>query len=155
MGKTISKIRFYIYGSALLPFFLLLVSGLILLKYHTGESLEETVMGQNGHFWYLIHKITSVVSLIFIILHLFVKTDWVKRFFSLKLKGAFKSANSILFVVFILCSSTGLLAWLVFQGTTTAKTLVGIHNKLGLLLISLFVIHLWNYRKMIIRHFRS
>jgi hypothetical protein len=79
---------------------------------------------------------------------LFVKTDWVKRFFVLKLKGAFKASNISLFVVFVLCVFTG------FGTGIISSKLEGIHNKFGLLLIGLFIMHIWNYRKVIIKQFR-
>jgi len=155
MNISKTKTRFYIYAIALLPFILLITTGVIMLKYHTGAPVESIIIGLDGHSWMTFHKIISVISMLLILLHLFVKTDWVKNLFLFKLKSKFKAANIILFVVFFLCSLTALCAWLIFGGTATAQLLVGIHNKLGLLLILLFVIHIWNYRKVIISQFKK
>ncbi|PKQ64500.1 hypothetical protein BZG02_06750 [Labilibaculum filiforme] len=152
MSKSANKIRFTIYAIAFIPFILLLATGVILLKYHTGAPLESTVMGWNAHYWFSFHKLTAVLSILLILLHLFVKTDWVKNLLLSKLKARFKASNIILFIVFIICSLTALCSWLIFDGANIAELLRGIHNKLGLLLIVMFVIHLWNYRKVIVSH---
>lgn len=155
MDQSINKIRFNIYTIALLPFILLLGTGVILLKYHTGTPPELTVMGCDAYFWFAFHKLTSVISILLISLHLFVKTDWVKNLFLFKLKGGFKTSNIILFLVFIFCSLTALCSWLIFEGAEISGLLKGIHNKLGLLLIVMFVVHLWNYRKIIISQLKK
>ena len=56
MYKSKGNTRFYIYTLAFLPFILLLASGLILLKYHTGSAPESKVIGFDGHFWMTFHK---------------------------------------------------------------------------------------------------
>ncbi|MRT92595.1 hypothetical protein [Ancylomarina sp. 16SWW S1-10-2] len=150
MNKSANKIRFTIYAIALIPLILLLGTGVVLLKYHTGSPLESSVMGCNAHFWFPFHKLTAVISTFLILLHLFVKTDWVKNLFLFKLKGGFKTSNIILFIVFLFCSLSALSSWLIFDGDDMAEFLRGIHNKLGLLLIVMFAIHLWNYRKVIV-----
>jgi hypothetical protein len=155
MSKSVSKTRFYIYAIALLPFILLLTTGLVMLYYHTGAPEESLFCGYDGHFWLLFHKIIAVITIPFILLHLFVKTDWVKNFFSLKVKGRFKAANIFLFIVFSLCLLTAFGSWLIFDDQVISGMLGGIHNKLGLLLILLFVIHIWNYRKLIISQFKK
>lgn len=147
MSKKGNNMRFYIYTIAFLPFSLLLASGIILLKYHTGAQAEETVMGQNAYFWFPFHKISAILSTLLIGLHLFVKTNWVQSLFRLRIKGGYKKANIFLFVVFLLCVFTG------FGSDLVSARLGGVHNKLGLVLFILFLIHLWNYRKVIINHF--
>lgn len=155
MNIPTNKSRFYIYILALLPFILLCITGIILIKYHNGATPDTTVWGLDAHAWFPIHKITSLVTVLMILLHLFVKTNWVRRFFTFQVKGAFKTSNIILFIVFILCSITALLAWFVFGDTNVAMALGGIHNKLGLILIIVFLIHLWNYRKVILSQFKK
>ena len=150
MNKSSTKIRFMIYAIALIPFILLLGTGVVLLKYHTGSPLESTFMGCDAHFWFPFHKLTAVISTLLILLHLFVKTDWVRNLFLFKPKGGFKTSNIILFIVFLFCSLSALSSWLIFDGDDMAELLKGVHNKLGLLLIVMFVIHLWNYRKVIV-----
>ncbi|MFA9391150.1 MAG: hypothetical protein ACERKD_15175 [Prolixibacteraceae bacterium] len=151
----VNKTRFYIYTIGLLPFVLLLFTGVILVKYHTGAAPESTVLGGDAHFWFSFHKVIAVITIPLILLHLFVKTDWVKSLLRFKVKGRFKTTNSILFVVFVLCSLTALVSWLIIDDPAISGNLGGIHNKFGILLIILFVIHVWNYRKRIIAQFKQ
>ncbi|MGQ1908962.1 hypothetical protein ACT3CE_04175 [Marinifilum sp. RC60d5] len=155
MNISVNKTRFYIYAIALLPFIILLATGVILLKYHTGSPLDSTLMGFDAHFWFPFHKILAILSTPLLLLHLFVKTDWVKKLFTLKLKDKYKISNLLLFITFSLCMLTAFSAAFIFPDTDMAKILGGIHNKLGLLLLLIFVIHLWNYRKVIINQFRN
>ena len=148
MDQSRTKIRFYIYISALLPLIILAVTGVVLLKYHSGAPAESTVMGVDSVVWQSVHNICAVAVALLVILHLFIKTDWVKRFFTSRIKGAFKVSNAILFVVFFLCVITAIASVLI------TNEIGGIHNKLGLILIMFFILHLWNYRKIIINHFK-
>lgn len=155
MNISVNKTCFYIYAIALLPFIILLATGGILLKYHTGASLDSTLMGLDAHFWFPFHKILAIISTPLILLHLFVKTNRVKKLFTLKFKDKFKISNLLLFVTFSLCMLTAFSAAFIFPDTDIAKILGGIHIKLGLLLLFIFVIHIWNYRKVIINQFRN
>ena len=155
MNSSKIKTRFYIYALAFLPVMLLLGTGIIMLNYHTGTPKETFIMGFNGYDWLSFHKVISVITTPLILLHLFVKTDWVKRLFTFKVKGAFKKSNIILFIVFLLCFLTAIGSWLIFDGTDIASSLRGVHNKFGLLLIVMFGIHIWNYRKQIINQFKK
>lgn len=133
---------------------MLLGTGAIMLKYHTGAPSESVFMGFNGYDWLSIHKAIGVITSPLILLHLFVKTDWVKRLFMFEVKGRFKISNLLIFIVFFLCLLTAIGSWLIFDGTDVASNLRGIHNKFGLLLIVMFGIHIWNYRKQIINQFK-
>jgi hypothetical protein len=155
MKKSNSEIRYYIYAIALFPVLLLLFTGIIMLNYHTGTPVETTVIGLDGHDWMLFHRIVAVISSVLVAMHLIVRTDWLKRFFSFKLKGKFKTANILIFVFFFLAFLTSFLSWLVFPNTDIAQLLRGIHNKLGLALIVLFIIHLVNYFKVIVNMTRK
>lgn len=155
MNTSNNKTRFYIYTITLLPFIILLATGLILLKYHTGAPLDSTVMGQNAHFWFSFHKIIAIISTPLLLLHLFVKTNWVKKLFTLKLKDRFKISNILLFITLFLCTLTAFSTAFIFDGSDIAKVLGGIHNKLGLALILVFTIHIWNYRKVIINQLKK
>lgn len=148
MKNSKSNIRFYIYVIAFLPMVLLMATGMIMLEYHTGTPVESLVLGLNGHDWLLFHKIVSVIGIMLIALHLAVKTDWLKRLFTFKMKAKFKITNILIFVFFLLSFITALLSWLVFPNTEIAELLKGIHNKLGIGLIVLFVIHMVNYFKL-------
>lgn len=148
MKTSKSNIRFYIYAIAFLPMVFLMATGMIMLEYHTGTPLESFVLGLNGHDWLLFHKIVSVIAVVLIALHLSAKTDWLKRFFTFNVKAKYKTTNILIFVFFVLSFITALLSWLVFPDTEIAELLKGIHNKLGLGLMVLFVIHMFNYFKL-------
>ena len=155
MNKSNSKIRFYIWATALVPMILLLGTGLILLKYHAGASVDSLVLGQDGHFWHSFHTLVAIISTLMVVLHLFVKTNWMRNLLTFKLKGRFKVANVLLFVIFLLCSCTAFSSWLIFGNADISVLLRGLHNKFGLLLIVLFLIHIWNYRKVILSYLRK
>lgn len=155
MSISNNKIRFYIYAIALMPMIALIASGLVMLKYHTGSPAESLIWGLDGHFWHSFHQVTAIITTILIILHLFVKTNWVNNLLRFKIKGRFKLSNTILFVVFTLCVLTAYGSWLIFADPKISDLLLGIHNKIGLLLIVMFGIHIWNYRKQIINQFKK
>lgn len=155
MSKSVSKTRFYIYIIALLPMLVLLGTGLIMLNYHTGAPVESLFWGQDGHFWISFHQIIALITTFFISLHLIVKTNWLKNLLKFKVKGRFKFSNTFLFIVFLLCMLTAFSSWLIFGDSDISGLLRGIHNKIGLLLIVLIGIHIWNYRKQIIKQFKK
>lgn len=155
MKVSKSKTRFYIYSIALLPYILLLTSGVIMLYYHTGASYESTFWGQDGNFWLAFHKYTMIVTTPLILLHLFVKTKWVKNFFLFKQKGKFKISNTVLFIFFLVCLFSSLSSWIVFDNSDIAILLRGIHNKFGILLIIVSLIHFGNYWKVIINQVKK
>jgi len=150
MKNPKSKIRFYIVAIALLPFVLLLVTGAFMLIYHTGKPYESKAMGLDGHDWLMFHQIMSVIVIPMIILHLTIKTDWLKRLFCFQLKGKFKVSNLLIFVFFMLSFLSSFFSWLIIQDPDIANLLRGIHNKLGMVLLILFVIHLVHYSKMMV-----
>lgn len=154
MIQSRGKTRFYIYTIAFLPYILLLSSGVIMLYYHTGAPKEALIIAQDGYFWLAFHKTVSMVCTPFILLHLFVKTNWVKTFFLFKLKGKFKTSNIVLFLAYFICLFTAIGSWLIFSDDEIASSLRGVHNKIGILLIVVFCIHIWNYRWVIINHLK-
>ncbi len=150
MKSSKAKTRYYIYAIALLPVLLLLGSGIVMLNYHTGAPVESAVLGFDGHAWILFHRVVAVSSSVLILLHLTIKTDWLKRLFTFNIKGKFKVSNILIFVFFMASLLTAFLSWLVFPESDVAGLLRGIHNKLGLILIVLFVLHFFNYIKVIL-----
>lgn len=151
---TKSRIKFFIYAIATPPLLLLIFSGIVMLKYHAGASYASTVLELDGNAWLTFHKVVSLITIPLIALHLFVKTNWVKNLFKFKTQRKFMKTNLIFFIVFLLCSITALVSWLLLDGTNAAM-LRGVHNKLGLLSIVLFIVHAWNYRKLIVAQFKS
>lgn len=144
--------NFFINIVALLPFLLLLASGIIILRYHGGMDYTNQTWNIDGHNWLEIHRILALIVIPFVGLHLWMHVHWLKTLFNFKKKSKGKNndLNVALLVVFVLAVSTALLSWLVFKGTPTADLLREIHNKLGLALIFFFMVHLFNYIKWLV-----
>lgn len=155
MVQSSVKVRFYNYAIAILPLIILLGTGVLMLYYHTGAPKESVLLGQNGYFWLSFHKVISVICTPLILLHLLYRTNWVKNFFLFRLKGKFKTSNIVLFVSFLLCLFTSIGSWLIFRDTDIAAQLKGVHNKVGIILIIVFCLHVWNYRRLIINQLKK
>lgn len=152
---TKSRIKFFIYAIATPPLLLLIFSGVVMLKYHSGSPYSSTFLELDGNAWLTFHKVVSLITIPLIALHLFVKTNWVKNLLKFKTQRKFMKTNLIFFIVFLLCSLSALVSWLLLDGTNAAAMLRGVHNKFGLLSIVLFIVHAWNYRKLIVAQFKS
>lgn len=131
-----------------------------MLYYHGNGNYNLLLYGFDGHTWSLWHKVSSVIMLPLLVLHIFRGrnlfqkgtgwTSWVKNLFTGKIKGRYKRSNVFLFVISFLCISTALASWLIFPGSAVAAGLRGIHNKFGLLFILLCLIHLFNYWRVVV-----
>ena len=157
--KKISKAtRNYILNlTTLIPFLLLLISGIVILRYHGGESYETVTLGINGHTWLWGHRILALIVIPLIVIHLWFHGYWIKKLFSFKQKNKGKNndMNLVLFVVFILTALTALISWIIFSGKPAAELLREVHNKLGFALIFFFIVHLVNYFKWLLKMTRK
>jgi hypothetical protein len=153
--KKISKAtRNYILNIVtLVPFFMLLISGIVILRYHGGEPYETMSLGMNGHTWLRAHRILALVVIPLIVIHLWFHGYWIKKLFSFKNKNKGKNndMNLILFVVFVLTVLTALISWFLFSGKPAAELLREVHNKLGFALIFFFIVHLVNYFRWLLK----
>ncbi len=156
-AKKLSKAsqNYFINLISFLPFLFLLVSGLIVLRYHSGTDYEQLSLGINGHLWLKVHRITALVVVPLIVVHLWMHKHWLKSLVTLKTKGKFGGTNMTLFFLFLFCLLTALLAWLVFEDTKLGEALREVHSKLGLLLIVFFVAHISNYYKWLLNMTRK
>jgi thiosulfate reductase cytochrome b subunit len=147
-----SSRNYYLNLITIIPFLLLLISGIVVLRYHTGEAYETITLGLNGQKWLTVHRIFALIVIPLIVVHLWLHGYWVKRLFSYKQKSKGKNndMNIALFVVFILTALTALISWIVFSGKPAADLLREVHNKLGFALIFFFIIHLANYFKWLV-----
>ena len=148
---TKARLNFYIDIVSLLPFFLLLITGLILLMYHSGRPYTETILQFEQSNWLNFHKILSIVSSTLIIIHLVAHTKWLKQLFTAKLKGKKNISNLLLLITFVLTALLAFIPWFFIKNANVSAELLGIHNKVGLLLLLFFIIHLSNYYKWIIK----
>jgi len=138
-----------------LPFIFLLFTGIIVLRYHTGTEKVVVTMGIDGNAWVKIHQIIALIVIPLIFIHLLMHTHWLKQLLTFKMTGKNSGMTLTLFIVFLLCAITALLAWFVFDGTKMAEALREVHNKLGLLLIVFFAIHLYNYFRWLLNMTRK
>ena len=144
------KANYYVDIATLLPFLLLLFTGIIMLNYHTGKPYLETTLGKDGDFWLNTHIVFAVISFIMITIHLSLHLKWFKKLFTGKLKNKYWIKNLILVIVFSLTFLTSSIPWLILDESNTSTMMLGIHNKLGLLTIIFFVIHLLSYFKWLV-----
>jgi magnesium-transporting ATPase (P-type) len=135
---------------ALFPFLILLFTGIVMLIYHTGKTYSETTFGINGNLWLNIHIVFAVISFVMITLHLSLHLNWFKKLFSGKLKNKYWIRNLILVFLFLFAILTSFIPLLFLSESNTATTMLGIHNKLGLLMIIFFVIHILSYFKWLV-----
>lgn len=145
-----SKRNYYVDIATLLPFLLLLFTGIIMLIYHTGKPYPETTLGLDGHFWLDTHIFFAVISMAMVSAHLYLHLTWFKKLFTGKLKNKYWVRNLTLVIVFLFTLLTSFIPLIFLGESETAKMMLGIHNKLGLLLIIFFVIHLFSYFKWLL-----
>lgn len=144
--KSSKSIRnYYVDIISFLPFLFLLLTGIIMLAYHGGLPYDNETLGLDGNSWMFIHKTLTIIALPLVILHLALHFNWLKKLFTFKLKNKHRGINVTLFVLFVLCSITALLSWLIFNDSDLGQLLRGLHNKIGILLIVFFAIHLISY----------
>lgn len=142
---------------AFLPFLIMSISGLVMLKFHANENVFLLVLGISKSSWLLFHKTSSTVALVMVVWHLIQHAEWIKKLFTLKLKNKYKRLNTALFIVFTLTVFTAILSWILFLESSVEEGLRGIHSKLGFISIILFFFHIKNYspslKKMTIKMF--
>lgn len=145
--KNISKSRINYYVDLLIipPFLLLIITGLFMLAYHSGKPYPEAIIGKNGNFWLSVHQVLAFISFVMIAVHLYLHFSWIKKLFSGKLKNKYRIRNLALFILFFATTLTSVLPWLILGESDFATLLLGLHNKIGLLLIIFLIIHLYTY----------
>lgn len=148
LSKTTKN--YYIDITAFLPFLLLLITGIIMLVYHTGKPYSETILNLNRAIWLNIHISFAVISFVLITIHLSFHLNWFKKLFSGKRKNKHWIKNLTLLILFFLATITAVFPWLILDENETSNLLLGLHNKIGLLIIIFFIIHLFSYYKWLI-----
>lgn len=161
MIKTSNKsdINFYTELFTFFPFIFLAFSGLLIqINYHVGDLLDEaTVLGVNRNGWLYLHKIASLISLLGITIHVFLHTGWIKMLFKRKtLRSANKNTKITvwLLIAFITTSLTGIISWLILPAHARLGA-IEIHDKIGIILTVLFIIHLVNHWRWLARKFSN
>jgi len=150
VDKTKSEQNYYADLIAFVPFILLLFTGIVMLGYHVGKPYSNETLRLSGYTWILAHKILTVIALPLITVHLLLHLNWIKKIFSNRQKSRHRGKNVTLLILFLLTAGTSLLSWLVVNNSETALGLRGIHNKIGILLIIFFILHLISYFKWLL-----
>ena len=145
-----SRRNYYVDIAMILPFLLLLSTGIIMLIYHTGKPYSETTLSIDGGSWLNIHIFFAVITVVIISIHLYLHLNWFKKLFTGKLKTKYWVRNLILVIIFSFTFLTSFIPLLFLSVSNTATMMLGIHNKLGLALIIFFVIHLLTYFKWLV-----
>lgn len=153
MKNKVSKAtrNYYVDIISLIPFLLMIGTGIIMLIYHTGKAYCTKTLSIDGNTWLIIHEFFSVLSFILVVIHLIIHIDWLKNIFLKKSSNKYKGINITLLIVFSLTALTALSSWLIVSNTEVSEGLRGAHNKLGLLLIIFFSIHITNYFKWLVK----
>ena len=109
------------------------------------------VLGLNRYGWLLLHKITAVISIIGLSAHLFLHVGWLKAVLLKKLYK--KSRRNTKITLWLLISAvatalTGIISWLLAPAMVYARhSIIEIHDKIGIILIIIFVLHIVNHWK--------
>lgn len=150
-----SEINFFIDLLLSLIFVFLALSGLLIqIKYHAGHSLgTDRVCGLNRAQWLVLHKILSVFLAMGVTIHGIQHISWFQRV--LRMAANFRSKTTkitlLISAIFTCSAATGFIAWLLVP-TSAERNLTELHDKISLLLIILFVMHLANHRPWILKN---
>ncbi|HKM45782.1 MAG TPA: hypothetical protein VJY12_10030 [Dysgonamonadaceae bacterium] len=144
-----SRKNYYVDIAALVPFLMLLFTGIIMLMYHTGTSKLENILSRDGHFWLNTHIAFAIISSMIILVHLSLHLNWFRKLFSAK-RNKYWFRNLMLVILFFVTAFTSFIPLLILEESTASSMILGIHNKFGLLLIAFFIIHLLSYSKWLI-----
>ena len=120
----------------------------------TYEQLNEIntnrmVCGFNYHSWSTIHEVSIVFFSLLMTYHIYAKWEWYKIVISKRLMT--KNIQVVtLSVLFFLVTCTGLIPWFIHLSGGSVYSRFGfieIHDKLALMLIVYFVLHIWKRKK--------
>lgn len=115
------------------------------------------VCGFNYTDWSTIHKYVIVFFSLLMIYHTYVHWKWYKGVFTKHLIGKNRQVI-ILSALFLLVAVTGLVPWVIdlSGGKSTLRMLfIEIHDKITLILIVMFILHIYKRRKWFISTFQK
>jgi len=123
-------------------------SGLtIMLHYHMGHpgaiSTTSTCLGLEYYDWSVIHKVSTIVLSLLMTYHILLHWKWYKNLFLKNLIVKNKQVV-LLSVIFITAFLTGFIPWILQLGEGTdftRRSILEIHDKIGIVLIVLLVLH--------------
>ncbi len=140
---------------------IVVISGLLIqIKFHMGNhgmmDLNRVFWKLNKTEWSLFHKIAVIVFTFFVAYHIQLNRKWFKAVITKKLMAKNK-ATVTLSIVFLLVALTGYLSWFIqaVHDAPLNNTLIEIHDRIGLILIILFIIHIHNRLKWFISAYKK
>jgi hypothetical protein len=152
MGKHIN--RFILNLGLLIIGLTSVLSGLLLqIEYHIGNhgnnAINEQVFGVYYNGWPVIHKISIVILLSCIMVHIYHHWKWFKIVIKKRLLR--KNVQVLMLsIIFILVAITGLIPWLIhlMKGNILPrKVFIEIHDKLAIILTVYLILHVFKRLK--------
>lgn len=150
-----NKLKIIVNSLGLIIFFGVTISGWIIqAKYHAGRLSSDTfTMGFNKENWVDLHKVTSVIMVLIIFLHLIINKKVVKSFFNTKIwKNSVIKTSFIILMLSLILILTSFLTWFIIpKSSHLNKGIIEIHDKFGILLSITFIFHFkqhWKWIKM-------
>ena len=131
---------------SLVPVVVLAFSGLLMqLVYHMGRHpLSYLFWGLDKTEWSWVHKICATICLLLIAYHLYLHWNWLKTAVSKRRSNSGKrmKRNSLwLSIIFLLAAISSAISWLIIIDRHLARHVIEIHDKLGILLAILIIVH--------------
>lgn len=139
--RSKSKSKGYVDLATLVSFLMLVFTGLIMLAYHAGKAYPETTFGYDGLFWLSAHRVSAVFTIVATTFHLCLQGSWFRKLLSGKPKNKYWMKDLTLMILFFITTLTSVIPWLVLGASRASTALLGVHNKLGLLMIVFLVVH--------------
>ena len=129
----------------------LLLTGVIMLIYHSGITEQVKILFLRGDQWLQVHRVLTVIALPLVALHLIFHWGSIIRLFFFGKKTKHKPLNLTLFL-FLLCTAlTSLLSWLIFGESEPGEWLRAVHNKFGMGLMVFFSVHIAIHLSWLVR----
>jgi len=154
-----ARTHFYVNLASLLPILAVITSGLIIqVEYHMhGRADTVTVLGMDRQGWLTLHKASAVVSLACLAHHCanhwsFIVTMTKKKLYMKKMSSSV--ASYYLFILFVPTVLTALASWIFLQDHARFM-LIEIHDKLALLVVLIFAVHLASRTGRMVRTYRA
>lgn len=148
----------YVNAVIFFPFVLLAFSGLLLQHgYHLEHKADTAVvLVMDRYGWLLLHKITAVISVAGVSVHVFLHMNWLKAVLRKKLyKKPHRNIQITLWLLILAAATalTGIYAWLLAPTAQVRHDFIEIHDKTGILLGILFILHKLNHWRWITNTF--
>jgi ferredoxin len=158
--KEKNNANYWINISSLLPFILLMSSGIILqANYHFARKPDYyEVFSLNRSDWLLLHIIFALISTPIIIIHLALHFKWIKNLFKNKFSSKGNKivrTSKILLVLYFFTVITGLVPWIFIEDPHGKRMLIELHDKITLGIIIYFILHFIQHFKWLVKNTKN